>query len=328
VAVRRYRAVVIGCGRIGSSFTTAALGPGVHSHAQAYHEHRRVDLVGLSDRDPGCLAAAEQLWAVEGSTDGVSLCRRLRPDMVSICTPDATHAPIARALLEEAAPGLLFVEKPLALTTPEARELLALATQQGCAIVVNYSRRFSPAFGALAAELREGRHGKSLLARVLYGKGLLHNGSHALDLLRFWLGEPLEARGYPAVGGPSDDPSYRADLWFANGCYARMDAVDERVVTVFEMDFLTERSRWRFWLGGSQWEFSSVDASPTYAGYRNYLPTGRERTDPLFSQPLADCLGRAVDNLVAFLDGAAPLLCTGEDGLAALQWAERIRARG
>jgi predicted dehydrogenase len=321
----RYRAVVVGCGRIGSSFAATARGQGVQSHAQAYARHERVELVGVCDSDPDRLAEAAELWSVEGGADAVRLCRRLRPDIVSVCTPDASHAPLAQAILEEAPPRLLFVEKPLALSVEEGRRLLELAEHQGCAVAVNYLRRFSPGFQALARELHEGRHGRPLLARVLYGKGLLHNGSHAIDLLRLWLGEPEAATGQPAVWGPDDDPTYAADLVFANDCRARLDAFDERVATVFEMDFFTERSRWRFWLGGSEWEFSEVRESPTYAGYRNYLPTGRGQTDPRFAQPLADCLRHAVDNLVASLDGERALLCTGADGLAALTWAESIR---
>lgn len=321
-----YRAVVIGCGRIGSTFADDARTPGVYSHAQAYRTHPRTELVGVADTDPTRLAQAASRWKTEGEPDGVALCRRLRPEIVSLCTPDETHAELACRLLREAAPTVLLIEKPIALRSEDAVDLLELATRQGCAVAVNYSRRFSPAFRALKDELAQGLHGRPLLARFLYSKGLLHNGSHAVDLARWWLGELAGAAAQPVAWALSEhEDSYSAELWFANGCRVRLDPFDERVASVFEMDFHTERSRWRFWLGGEQWEFSEPRESPLYAGYKTYVATGRERRDARFSSPLGSCLSNTVNNLVAFLEGRELLWCTGEDGLAALQLVERVR---
>lgn len=327
VTDRRYRAVVVGCGRIGSAFSVDARTPGVHSHAAAYRDNVRTELVGLCDTDATRREAAAALWGVETAADVAALCRQLDPDIVSLCTPDDTHVAIARELLHAPrAPRLLFVEKPLATTAREGAEILDLARGRGCAILVNYSRRFSPAFQALRDELRAGEHGRPLLARAVYGKGLLHNGGHAIDLMRFWFGEPLKASGEARAWGPEGDETFSADLWFANDCRGRLEAFDERVATVFEMDVLCERSRWRFWAGGAQWEFAAVGASAAYAGYRAYNPTGRERTDTRFTEPLARCLTHAVDNIVGCLDGAVAPRCGGGDGLAVLSWVEAIRA--
>jgi len=323
-----YRAAVIGCGRIGASFSLHLPGSEVRSHCQAYHEHPRIQLVGVCDTDADRAAEASRRWNTDSNTDAVALCARLRPDIVSICTPDRTHAELARALLAEAAPRALLVEKPLALNGDDGESLLALARAKSCAVAVNYSRRFSPAFQAIARELRAGRHGRPILGRFVYGKGLLHNGSHALDLMRFWLGEPDKVRAGPVAWGPEGDPSESADLWFAGGGRVRLEAFDERVATVFELDVLTEGSRWTATRGGRDWTFYAAQDDPSLPGYRSYLPTGRERTDTLFADTLGRTLWYAVDNAVAALDGEAPLLCTGEDGLEAVRWVEKIRGSG
>lgn len=320
----RYRAVVIGCGRIGSGYSETAHQPGVHSHAQAYIEHPRTELVALADADLARAAAAGQVWGVPAASDPLQLCRTLAPDLVSLCTPDESHATLALTLLREAPPRAMLIEKPLAMSAADAAAIVEAAERSGTLLAVNYTRRFSPAFQAIRNELAAGVHGRVELIRILYGKGLRHNGSHAIDLLRFWLGEPLRATGQPAAWGPGDDDSWSVDFEFAGGTRARLDAVDERIATVFEADCLTEKSRWRFGLGGLQWEFAATGASPVYAGYRNYLPSGRERTDPLFARPMADCLSAAVTNLVDALEGRAELLCSGADGLAALEWIERL----
>lgn len=323
-----YRVAVIGCGRIGSSFSLGIPGSEVRSHCQAYQEHPQTHLVGVCDIDPDRAAEAGRRWNTDSDTDAVALCARVRADIVSICTPDRTHAELARALLADTAPRALFIEKPLSLGSGDGEALLALAREKSCAVAVNYSRRFSPAFQAIARELRAGGHGRPILGRFVYGKGLLHNGSHALDLMRFWLGEPEKASAGPAAWGPEGDSSESADLWFAGGCRVRLEAFDERVATVFELDVLTEGSRWTATRGGRDWTFYAAQDDPSLPGYRSYLPTGRERTDGLFAQPLGRTLWHAVDNVVAALEGEVPLMCTGEDGLEAVRWVEKIRGSG
>lgn len=321
----KLRAVVVGCGRIGSSYTAEARVPGIHSHAQAYAEHDGYELVALVDPDAGRREIAAKAWGVPVYADAAQACMEHTPDVVSVCTPDATHSEVATSILESAAPRVLFMEKPLALRSEDATELLALARKHGCSVVVNFPRRFSSAFRTVRDELASGELGRPILARILYGKGLLHNGAHAIDLLRFWLGEPVRASGTPAAPGPDGDPTYDAQLEFAGGTRVRLDAFDETQATVFEGDLLTTRARVRFTLGGHAWEISRVEESPIYAGYRNFVVTDRAMTDPRFHEPLAHSFRVALDEIAAHLATGARLTCTGEDGLAALTWGELIR---
>lgn len=325
---RRYRAAVIGCGRIGSGYSESARFPGVHSHAQAYQQHPRTELVGVADTDEAAATAGGLTWEVAASTDPVALCRKHEPELVSICTPDHSHAAVALSILREAPPRALLIEKPLALSAADAASVVEAAQRTGTLVAVNYTRRFSPAFQAIRAELAAGLHGRVELVRILYGKGLRHNGSHAIDLLRFWFGEPTQASGRAVSWGPGDDETWSADLLFPNGVRAMLEGFDERIATVFEADCLAEKSRWRFALGGLQWEFFENGESPLYAGYRNYIPTGRERTDSRFEQPLAGCLAAAVSNLVDAVEGRTSLLCSGADGLATLECIEQLTRPG
>lgn len=320
----RYRAVVVGCGMAGTAYGAPVDASGMGSHAHAYRGHPRAELVGVCDARDDRLADAVARWAVPSDVDAARLCERLRPDIVSVATPDDTHAEVAGAILRHAPPRLLFVEKPLATTAASARALLQEAGRVGTTISVNHTRRFVEAFRAVRSDLLAGRYGRIELVRITYGKGLLHNGTHAIDLLRYWLGEPIGCSGWPGAWGPAGDATYDAELRFANGVRARLEAFDERVATVFEVDLLAERARARAVRGGDEWDFWEVRHDVPYPGYRSYVRT--PRADPTFHGALANALRNAVDDLVAFLDGDRPLISTGADGLAALEWIERIRA--
>jgi predicted dehydrogenase len=89
-------------------------------------------------------------------------------DAVVIATPVPTHAPLARRALEA---GLdAFVEKPLALTGREARELADLAEERGRVLMVDHLLIYHPAVQAVKEMVESGR-----LGRVFYLYGNRQN---------------------------------------------------------------------------------------------------------------------------------------------------------
>ncbi|HWQ88178.1 MAG TPA: oxidoreductase [Brevundimonas sp.] len=79
-------------------------------------------------------------------------------DLVVLATPNALHAPQARAALE--AGKAVVVDKPFTLTTAEARALIALAEARGLLLSVFHNRRWDADFLALQADIAAGRLGR------------------------------------------------------------------------------------------------------------------------------------------------------------------------
>ena len=320
-----FSAIVVGCGRIGSEYSFQTTSPGVHSHAQAYFEHPQTNLVGVVDISEAAVKRAEFSWRCRGSTNAVELINELKPDIVSICTPDHTHATLACEILEKYAPKLLFMEKPLATSKKEAKKILALAQLKGTSLGVNFTRRYTPIYQILKNELRSGIHGKPLRARVLYSKGLAHAGSHALDLLRFWIGEAQEVNHRKlSAWGPNGDSSLSADILFEGNVSASIEGFDDRCASVFEVEIFTEKTRWILSNGGTEWRFFEARHGELFPEYREYFPTGRERKEPSL-QDEKGALFYAVENIVAHLQKKSPLICDGAEGLATIELIEKIR---
>jgi len=84
----------------------------------------------MSGRDPGAVAAAASAYGVPVTvTDWRELISRDDVDVVDICTPPGTHAPIAQ---QAAAAGkAVLCEKPLALTYADAAAALDAVTEPG-----------------------------------------------------------------------------------------------------------------------------------------------------------------------------------------------------
>jgi predicted dehydrogenase len=88
-------------------------------------------------------------------------------DIVHICTPNATHAPLVRAAI--AAGKHVICEKPLAVNVLEAQELVALAAAAGLTATVPFVYRFYPTVRESRARVIDGSLGS---VRLLHGSYL------------------------------------------------------------------------------------------------------------------------------------------------------------
>ena len=175
--IDRPRAGIIGAGFIG----------GVHAHAVRATGGvvRRV-----AGRTPeASQRAAQRLHADGSAASAEELIAAEDVDVVHICTPNVTHAPLAELALGAGKP--VICEKPLATTVSDAEKLVATTAEVGVVATVPFVYRYYPT-------VREAR------ARIAAGEAgplwLLH-GSYLQD----WLASKDETnwRVDPQLGGSS-----------------------------------------------------------------------------------------------------------------------------
>lgn len=138
-AQRVLRAGVVGAGAFG------------RLHAQKYKGFENVELAGITDP---ALAQAQELagtLGTEAHADHHALIGKV--DCVSIASPAATHAAIAKDFLK--AGVHVLVEKPIAVTVREAEELIPLARQKNLILQTGHQERYVfEASGLLNRSLR------------------------------------------------------------------------------------------------------------------------------------------------------------------------------
>jgi predicted dehydrogenase len=318
--MKKHRAAVIGCGKIGSEYADELKFKSVYAHAHAYATCPSTEIVALCDADPAKLERAGERWKVATRySDLIELLGEQGPEIVSVCTPDETHYDLIRATL--AAPGTraVLAEKPLALTLAHAKELVATAAERGIALAVNYSRRYAKNHRELREWLRGGGIGTIRNVSGSYTKGTLHNGTHWFDLARFLIGEVTRVWGFDTLHERKEDPTLDAVLEFAGSATAHLLGCDEAAFTVFEMDLIGTRGRVRIVDVGHVIEIYDVHPSQNYADYCE--PLLRERR----AGGMEDTTLHAVENLVECLENNAQPLCSGNDAVAALAIALAVR---
>jgi predicted dehydrogenase len=198
----RLRVALIGCGRI------------ARVHRAYLQDIPQVDLVGLCDTDAAARAAVAQAAGLPAFGSVAELLDGARPDAVHVLTPPATHAPLALELLKQGVNVL--VEKPMALSAPEADAVIAAARRSGRWVTVDHNRWFDPVVQLAASALAGGRLGQLIGVELFQGAeageadkqagasghwstrlpgGILNNlASHPLYLMRRFAGPVRDLR--------------------------------------------------------------------------------------------------------------------------------------
>ena len=131
------RAAVIGCGRIGAAFADPRTAVLTHAAPTArVCANRARGRVRLLRAETTKACARE--WGVTGFVDVDEMLQVTMPDVVSICTPDDTHAALAERILQSPSVRGILMEKPLALTIADAEQTVLLAEERNVILAVNY----------------------------------------------------------------------------------------------------------------------------------------------------------------------------------------------
>jgi UDP-N-acetylglucosamine 3-dehydrogenase len=133
------RVGVVGVGVMGSN------------HARVFAGLPGVQLIGVADPDP---QQRELVTRVLGcrAVENLEALLELGVDAVSIAAPTHLHREIALTCV-----GLgihVMIEKPIASTVEEGREIIAAARRAGVALMVGHVERFNPAVQAIKEAIR------------------------------------------------------------------------------------------------------------------------------------------------------------------------------
>lgn len=182
------RWAVIGVGRFG------------RLHARVIDQMPGSELTVLCNRNPERLAeAAAEFSGAKTTTNFHEVLADPTIDVVSVATHWEQHAEVVAAALR--AGKHVFVEKPMAASSDECRELLAIAEKSDGFLFVGHICRFDPRVTAAKEAIDAGRIGRivSMHARRNLPKApghirldkvspLMGDGIHDADLMMWFLG--------------------------------------------------------------------------------------------------------------------------------------------
>jgi predicted dehydrogenase len=294
----------------------------VQTHARAFARHRAFHLCAGVDPDAARRQEFTQAYAAPAYDSIDAALASRQADVVVISTPTASHAPVLDAVLARCRPRAVLCEKPLAESAATARAMLAACDAAGVPLYVNYFRRALPAAIEVRDRLADGRIATPAKACAWYTKGLLHNGSHLVDLLGFWLGALLESRPLAVATQGVAGPDLDCYLRFQHGdAVLRSGWAD--AYAHFSLELLARNGRLQLDRGGA-FEWQEVVPDEAWPGYHSLAAR---------PQVLESCMdqyqGYVVDRLARLLAGHDDrVLCDGLQAVAVVEGIDALFAAG
>ncbi len=319
----RLRAIVLGCGRIAGGLNRSPDDAMVLTHALAYRRNPRFSLAACVDTDARARAEFAARWSPERAYSSLdeAFANDAVYDVASVCVPTAAHAATLDRLADLPVRAV-FAEKPLGGDPMDARRIVERYRRVGKPLAVAYIRRWDPAMAALRAEIAEGKWGAWRGGAAFYGRGIVNNGSHAIDLLRFLTGE--EFRIVAAMGAREDgvpgDPSVDAMLAAGGGQHVHLVACDGRDYAFFEMTLAFARGVVAIEEGGLRIVRRTVTESTHFAGVE--IPAAGESIPTGYGEAFV----RALDDIAGCLAHGGEPRSSGASSLASIELACALRA--
>ncbi|WP_176011812.1 Gfo/Idh/MocA family protein [Victivallis sp. Marseille-Q1083] len=136
-------------------------------HLAGYASHPDVEVVAVADRIEAKREAAKKEFNLPKIyAEGIDMIRQEKLDILSVAVPNNQHKELTVAGLEAGAHVLC--EKPMAMNTAEAEEMLAAAKKHNLKLGIDFSYRFSPQSRAMKTLVEDGRLGEIYYARSVW----------------------------------------------------------------------------------------------------------------------------------------------------------------
>lgn len=167
-------------------------------------------LVSISSLHKEHAEAEARKCGAEVDADWKATIDRDDVDVVFVCTPPSSHAEISIAAMRSG--KHVLCEKPLTRTLAEAEEMVRVSRETGKMLKCGFNHRHHPAIWEAHQRLLAGDLGRPMFARCRYGicgrpgyenewradpdqaagGQFIEQGTHALDLFRWFLGDLVE----------------------------------------------------------------------------------------------------------------------------------------
>lgn len=173
-----YRAAIIGTGGI------------ANAHAGYYVNDERTEIVAGADINEEHLTEFCDKYEIpDRYLDYEEMLAEQQPDLVSVCTWNATHPEITIAAAQAGVKAIIS-EKPMGEDLGGPMDAVTECERRGVKLVVHHQTRFKPGLRAVRELIAEGAIGTPVLMHYSTGGGILNIGSHSIDNYRWMIGDP------------------------------------------------------------------------------------------------------------------------------------------
>ncbi len=303
------------------------------NHLRVYCELEQsgtdVKLAAIIESNAARAAALSEEWCVPvyASVDEALAARDrndVRIDAASICVPTSAHHAAAAPLLRAGVD--LLIEKPIATSTSEADDLIAIAQQHKRIIQTGHLERFNPAIVAVRPLLNhpmffEAHRLSVFTPRALDVDVVLDLMIHDLDIVLSFVQSPvrqIHAVGLPVLSNKTDIANVR--LEFDSGCVANFTASRVSTEQVRKLRFFQPHQY--ISIDYARKDILVIDVNANASASANSLPAGLALNKPEVQH--AEPLRLEIESFLNTVRTRETPQVSAEDGRAALALALEV----
>ncbi|MCP4134364.1 MAG: Gfo/Idh/MocA family oxidoreductase [bacterium] len=320
---------LIGCGRIGYILETDPLRNKPCTHyggiqSQGLNINYACD---INDERLSSFSEALSILPENRSTNYKDIISANRPELVIIATWTQNHHEIARYAAQNGA-RVLVLEKPIASNLSGAKKIIDECRKNRVHLIINHERRYDSRYRKVKELIFNGKIGaiKTVHASILTGTysgnspieegggPLLHDGTHIIDIIRFFFGEIVSVQGEFSRNSRKSGFEDKAAAWLktGSGIDIFLEAGGNRKYFVFELEI--SGAEGKIIIGNGYEKLYLTRKSKFYTGFRDL----ESRPFPRYKQE--NCFKNLYAEAKSLLQGKdIPITSTGMDGYKALE---------
>jgi predicted dehydrogenase len=255
--MKKYKALVIGCGNIGAGYDID--NAQVLTHCKAYSLMNNIDfsVTDINTAKAKKIATKYNVNYWEKITDK----DLLNFDFVSICVATQFHFEwLSR--LSKIKNLFIICEKPIFSSLNEI-ELFKSSTFIENKILVNYIRRFQEGYQLLKNRLQNIIENNDIITdiNIKYQRGLLNNAGHALDLISFLLNDKIEFGKIFVINKKFDSFDYDPTI---SGCFLINNQINTFLIGLIDLDY----SIFEIEIYTKQWKIEILNSGDSILYYK------------------------------------------------------------
>lgn len=306
-----------------------------------------VTLVAVADENrDGLKSAMERSGALRAYDDYRDMLDKEKPNLVGIAPrqPDC-HREMALAAIEIGAH--IYMEKPITEYPKEADDIVDAARKKGVKVGIAHTRRFMDGFLMMKTLLEEDYLGTVLEIRFqgkqdarVGGEDLIVLGSHDMDIMRFFLGDPQWCYAAVTVDGRDITPAdvrpgksepytvagdtIRADYRFANNIQCHWSSMKAKDWNQSVQIGSRSVNKWGFDIYGTQRILSFQETIGTFVLDSPVIAPGDSAIqwkpiEEIVKLQKPDYLAHPIRNLIHAIETDGQPQCTAEDARWAVE---------
>ncbi len=336
----KYKAAVIGLGRMGSTFDDEMAEGGSlfrpYCHGPTYYYHPDIELVAGADPHDEQRSIFGERWSVPNDrlyTSHIKMLEREDLDIVSVTTSARIRPDIVKDVAR-AGVKIIWAEKPISLSLEDADEMVRVCRDEGVTFAVNCARRWMDGYSEARQLIDTGQIGKVLQVTAHFPTALSGNGSHLIDTVRYLAGGEVEwvfgEIESDEAAATDEDVNFNGYLAFDNGVRAFMRAWECGDTNSSNFTVIGEHGQIYCQEHPAQFDLIRHGAPMPYGeGYRG--PSTRMESPmpvryPIPLPPQVKGTGfNIIEDLIQAHENGTDAKVSGEDGLKALEIAIALR---